>query len=40
MRTVLIGRRAFVDPRHDVQIVDWRNSPVSRIYYCYEQGDE
>ncbi|MEE2787363.1 MAG: UvrD-helicase domain-containing protein [Myxococcota bacterium] len=40
VRDVLIGRRAFVDPKHDVQVVDWRNSPISRIYYCYEQGDE
>ena len=24
----------------NVQIVDWRNAPVSRIYYRYEEGDD
>jgi DNA helicase-2/ATP-dependent DNA helicase PcrA len=23
-----------------VHITDWRNSPISRIFYCYEEGDE
>ena len=23
-----------------MQIVDWRNAPVSRIYYRYEEGDD
>ncbi|MCB9536864.1 MAG: AAA family ATPase [Myxococcales bacterium] len=39
-REVFIGRRAFIDTQRDVQIVDWRNSPISRIYYCYRGGDE
>jgi DNA helicase II / ATP-dependent DNA helicase PcrA len=39
-RDVLIGKRAFIDSRRDVQVVDWRNSPISRIFYCYEEGDE
>ncbi len=39
-RDVLIGKRAFIDSRRNVQVVDWRNSPISRIFYCYEQGDE
>jgi DNA helicase-2/ATP-dependent DNA helicase PcrA len=40
VREVCIGRRAFIDTRKGVQIVDWRNSPISRIYYCYNEGDE
>lgn len=40
VRDVLVGRRAFIDTRNDLQIVDWRNSPISRIYYCYNEGDE
>ena len=40
IREVLIGRRAFIDTQRNVQIVDWRNSPISRIYYCYEAGDD
>lgn len=39
-RDVLIGSRGFVRPGSDVAIVDWRNAPVSRIYYCYEEGDD
>ncbi|GAB4562169.1 MAG: hypothetical protein Tsb0020_10270 [Haliangiales bacterium] len=39
-RDVLIGKRGFIDRKHNVQIVDWRNAPVSRIYYRYEQGDD
>lgn len=39
-RDVLIGKRGFIDRKADVQIVDWRNAPVSRIYYRYEEGDD
>ena len=40
IRDVLIGRRAFISSGSSTQIVDWRNSPISRIYYCYQEGDE
>lgn len=39
-RQILIGKQAYLDATNDVQIVDWRNSPVSRVFYCYEAGDE
>ncbi len=39
-RDVLIGKRGFIDRRENVQIVDWRNAPVSQIYYRYEEGDD
>ena len=39
-RDVLIGKRGFIDRKRQVQIVDWRNAPVSRIYYRYEEGDD
>ncbi|MBK8011823.1 MAG: AAA family ATPase [Deltaproteobacteria bacterium] len=39
-RDVLIGNRGFVKPGSRAAIVDWRNAPVSRIYYCYEEGDD
>ncbi|MGF2075808.1 hypothetical protein, partial [Enterococcus casseliflavus] len=29
-RDVLIGQRGYVEPGGGVQIVDWRNAPVSR----------
>lgn len=39
-RDVLIGKRGYIDRQRRVQIVDWRNAPVSRIYYRYEEGDD
>ena len=39
-RDVLIGKRGYIDRERRVQIVDWRNAPVSRIYYRYEEGDD
>lgn len=39
-RDILIGKRGFIDREGGVQIVDWRNAPVSRIYYRYEEEDE
>lgn len=39
-RDVLIGSRGFVKAGSKANIVDWRNAPVSRIYYCYEEGDD
>jgi DNA helicase-2/ATP-dependent DNA helicase PcrA len=38
-REVLIGRSTYLDPRTGVRIVDWRDAPVSRIYYRYAEGD-
>lgn len=35
---VFLGRATRVGP--GVRIVDWRNAPVSRLFYLYEQGDE
>ncbi len=40
VRDVLVGSRGFVKPGSEVAIVDWRNAPVSRIYYRYEEGDD
>ncbi len=39
-RDVLIGKRGFIDRGRKVTIVDWRNAPVSRIYYRYAEGDD
>ncbi len=35
---VFLGRATRVGP--GVRIVDWRNAPVSHLFYLYEQGDE
>jgi DNA helicase II / ATP-dependent DNA helicase PcrA len=39
-REVLIGRATFLDSSTGIRIVDWRDAPVSRIYYRYEEGDD
>jgi DNA helicase-2/ATP-dependent DNA helicase PcrA len=39
-RDVLIGARSCVDGGAGIRIVDWRNAPISRIYYRYQEGDE
>jgi DNA helicase-2/ATP-dependent DNA helicase PcrA len=39
-RDVLVGKRGFIDRDSGVQIVDWRNAPISQIYYRYEEGDD
>ncbi len=39
-RDVMIGKRGFIDRKANVQIVDWRNAPVSQIYYRYDEGDD
>jgi DNA helicase II / ATP-dependent DNA helicase PcrA len=40
VRDVLIGRRGLVDRAAGVQVVDWRDAPVSQLYYRYEEGDD
>jgi DNA helicase-2/ATP-dependent DNA helicase PcrA len=39
-REVLIGRGTHLDTKSGVRIVDWRDAPVSRLYYRYDEGDE
>jgi len=35
---VCIGKATFI--KNEVRIVDWRNAPISKIFYRYQQGDE
>jgi DNA helicase-2/ATP-dependent DNA helicase PcrA len=37
-RDVFIGRAGFTDSKARVFIVDWRNAPLSQLYYCYPEG--
>jgi DNA helicase II / ATP-dependent DNA helicase PcrA len=39
-RDVFVGRATFVDPRARVNIVDWRNAPVSQLFYRYGEGSD
>ncbi len=38
-REVLIGRSTYLHPPTGIRIVDWRDAPVSRLYYRYDEGD-
>jgi len=40
VRDVLIGNGTYVDIDSGVRIVDWRDAPVSKIYYRYSETDE
>ena len=40
LREVLIGRSTYLDTQSGIRIVDWRDAPVSRLYYRYQEGDE
>ena len=37
-RDLFLGKATRID--HGLRIVDWRNAPISRIFYSYQQGDE
>ena len=37
-RDVFIGKGTRI--QGNVRIVDWRNAPISRLYYAYQQGEE
>jgi DNA helicase II / ATP-dependent DNA helicase PcrA len=39
-REVLIGRSTYLDTKSGIRIVDWRDAPVSRLYYRYDEGAE
>ncbi len=39
-REVLIGRGTYLDTKGGIRIVDWRDAPVSRLYYRYQEGDD
>ena len=40
VRDVLIGNNTYVDTESGVRVVDWRDAPVSKIYYRYSEGEE
>ena len=40
VRDVLVGKHTLLDDGDGLSIVDWRNAPVSRLYYRYEEDDE
>jgi len=39
-RDLYIGNLVYQTPDGELQIIDWKISPIAMIYYLYEQGDE
>ena len=39
VRSYCLGRQSFFDSNHKVLILDWREAPISRLYYEYEEGE-
>lgn len=39
-RDILVGARSYVDGASGIRIVDWRQAPVSRIFYRYQEGED
>ncbi|APS00086.1 UvrD-helicase domain-containing protein [Pajaroellobacter abortibovis] len=39
-RDILIGACSYLNTQAGIRIVDWRNAPITKIYYCYKEGDE
>ncbi len=39
-RDVMIGNGTYVDTDRGVRLVDWRDAPVSKLYYRYSEGDD
>lgn len=37
-RDLCLGKATRID--HGIRIVDWRNAPISRVFYQYQQGEE
>src|SRR5689334_18304138 len=40
VRDILIGSRTLTTGSIPFPIIDWRNAPISRVFYCYAEGDE
>ncbi len=39
-RDVLIGNATYIDTERGIRVVDWRDAPVSQLYYRYAEGDD
>jgi DNA helicase-2/ATP-dependent DNA helicase PcrA len=40
VRDILIGNETLASLDIPYPIIDWRHAPISRIFYCYGEGDE
>jgi DNA helicase-2/ATP-dependent DNA helicase PcrA len=39
-KSYCLGRQGFFASSHQVLIIDWREAPISRLYYEYEAGED
>ena len=39
-KSYCLGRQSFFDSLNKVLVLDWREAPISRLYYEYEAGEE
>ena len=40
VRHILLGYTSFISSKSHYSIVDWRNAPISRLFFEYRSGDE
>jgi DNA helicase-2/ATP-dependent DNA helicase PcrA len=40
MKDILVGNRTLTGGEIPYPIIDWRNAPISRVFYSYQEGDE
>ena len=40
VRDILIGNQTLASLDLPYPIIDWRHAPISRVFYCYGEGDE
>jgi DNA helicase-2/ATP-dependent DNA helicase PcrA len=38
-RDILIGHQTFVEPKFDITIIDWKNAPIAKVFFHYNEGD-
>jgi DNA helicase-2/ATP-dependent DNA helicase PcrA len=39
-RDVLIGHLTFIDPKHNVTIIDWRHALLAKVFFNSREGDD
>ncbi|MFH2129306.1 MAG: UvrD-helicase domain-containing protein [bacterium] len=39
-RNLYVGNQVYQTPDFQIQIIDWKVSPIAMIYFLYEEGDE
>ncbi len=40
VRDVLLGYRTFINAKNSVTIVDWRNAPITQVFFTAQEGEE